>query len=407
MNLYNIWHFIKGHFPKLSETIKSIYYKFKDKTLIYFIINNCIKLLTLHNGDVKNIIRVDKVWLNNSFESNGEVIVFIVKEWAASEKKIKVITDILRNVNISIMKICKFDDKQKQIASNYICKNYPSLMIIAFDYNPIPLDAKYQKLFPFVSNQNVVLARQTIQNYFNDRMLRIKSVDCIHSSNNEIEAFEYIKYLSPNSCNEIQKQIELYRNLYKTKFKILKIMPKIKSKIELIEYKGKLAIKKTFKYGNERFLGREIFVYSKLSQKYEFIPPLLETSGNYFIIPYYKSILEPYDYRDMRYKRIIKKYAIQIVKVIYSFYQEGYALLDFNTGSILITEDGDLKIIDFEHLYKYDNKPDKFQESYDIKGYPKNIITDLPERFSKRTYKNAWQPILGRKLEDILAELKL
>lgn len=355
---------------------------------------------------------------NNDFETDGEVIVFIIREWAANDKKIEMIKNIIIERNLSIIKICKIDDKQKEIGSDYIrggnwgrgpypiSGGYPSHVLIVFDYHPKPVNRKLYKQYPFVLNENTFI-KNDIRDYFNDRMLRTKWTNCIHSSDDEIEAWDYIKYICPDSYDEIKSKVFFYRDLYKTRFKVIKLMTshRNRSKVELIDYYGKLAIKKTYKFGNERFLQREIFVHSKLSNKYSFVPPLLESSDCYFIIPYYENIIFGKELKERN--KIIKNFDIEILRVVYSFYQEGYALIDFTPNNILITDNNELKVVDFEFLYKYDNKPDMFTKSFDIKGVPKNFKGDLPRGFTfpGKIYRNRWKPIFNKTLENILVHI--
>ena len=358
---------------------------------------------------------------NKNFLVDGEMIVFIVREWASSKEKMECILNIIKEKRIDIVKIFDIPEKQKPIVMEYvrggewgkgpypICGGEPSCCIVAFDYHPVALDIKHSTEYPFVQNQNIFI-KHNIRDYFNNEMLRTKWTNCIHSSDDEIEAWEYIKYICPDDYSELKEQIQLRRDLYKTKYKVLKLLPgnRTRSKVELIEYntEGGIAVKKTYKYGNKRFLDREVFVYSILSKKYKFIPPLLEVSDSYLIIPYYKCAWnkEGIDERN----EIIKKYEIQIVKVMCLFYQEGYALIDFTPNNVIITENKELKIIDYEFLYKYEIKPATFLESYDVKGIPEDFSGDLPLTINPpgENYNKRWKLIFKKNLANILEDPK-
>ena len=60
------------------------------------------------------------------------------------------------------------------------------------------------------------------------------------------------------------------------------------------------------------------------------------------------------------------------------FYDHDYAIINFNPENLIITRNMKLKIMDFEFLYKYKNKPKYFLDSYDVKGVPKEFESDLP-----------------------------
>jgi hypothetical protein len=358
---------------------------------------------------------------NKNFLIDGEMIVFIIREWASSKEKMERILSILKEKRMDIVKTFEISEKQKPVVMENIrggewgkgpypiSGGKPYCCIVAFDYHPVALDIKHSVEYPFVQNKNIFI-KHIIRDYFNNEMLRTKWTNCIHSSDDEIEAWEYIKYVCPDDYSEFKKQIQLRRDLYRTDYKVLKLLPgnRTRAKVELIEYNTEegVAVKKTYKYGNKQFFDREVFVYSTLSKKYKFIPPLLEASDSYLIIPYYKCAWnkESIDERN----EIIKKYAIQIVKAMHSFYHEGYALVDFTPNNVIITENKELKIIDYEFLYKYKIKPVTFLESYDVKGIPMGFSGDLPFGIKPpgEYYDKRWKLIFKKNITNILEEPK-
>ena len=95
----------------------------------------------------------------------------------------------------------------------------------------------------------------------------------------------------------------------------------------MIEWKGQWAVKKTFKEGRDRFLAREKFVYGQLSKKHPAIPPLLESGGDYIIIPWYRGAVR---INSGFRKQILKFCARDVIRVMKFFYDQGFAIVNFH-----------------------------------------------------------------------------
>ena len=80
------------------------------------------------------------------------------------------------------------------------------------------------------------------------------------------------------------------------------------------------------------------------------------------------------------------------------FYSYGYAIIGFYPGNLIITPAGELKIIDFEFIYKYKTRPSSFSMSYDLAGVPPDFDGDLPidTKGKGHTYSNTWRGLLER-----------
>lgn len=133
-----------------------------------------------------------------------------------------------------------------------------------------------------------------------------------------------------------------------------------RSKVSVIKYNNIISIKKEFKKNTEYF-ENEIKGYS-IFNKYDWCPILFSKDNNYLITEYfnYKNRLDQLKLN--KDKNILKK----IINVLLDIYNEGYSHSDFHTKNIFIVDDN-IKIIDFETIYKYKKIPD-FVNSHDILG---------------------------------------
>lgn len=345
-------------------------------------------------------------------KGDGQLIVFVIREWAVKHGKLETIKSLLKNTPLTILE-ARFLDPQEQYRTLRnirggqwrkgpfaISGGPPKVLIVCYDYHPIKVSSKKKELYPYVQNEHV-FQKHHIRNYLNAELPIWKHANCIHSADDEMEAIQYLESVSPEFSNKMMKKAIKLDNLYRTNYKVLHLYPsyRSRSKIEKIDFNGQIAIKKTFKFGEDRFAQREIFACGELSKDIIEIPPLLASNENYIIIPFYQNVLE--NKSDLEIATLLKPYAKQVFSVLKKIYERGYALMGFHPGNIILTDSGDIKIIDFEFLHKYEIKPESFLLSWDIIGHPDNFKGDAPISRLKNghTYENTWQLIFGPKSE--------
>jgi len=238
----------------------------------------------------------------------------------------------------------------------------PTLLIVAFDVYPIKPTPEDLQQHPGLSNKRIE-EKNGLRDLLNMKFLDRKDwCNGLHSSDNEIQAVEYLSLAGLNE-EEIFNQIKKFKTSFKTEHHVIEVLSRYskRAKVELIDYKGEKAIKKTFKPRCEWFLENEIEAYKKFKDLKE-IPKLLETGDNYFI----SSFIEGSKPLNGRINiRTLKKCLNSLKKI----YDKGYSLLDFLPANFITDKKGNLYLIDFEFLHKYNNKP-SFMECYDLVGTP-------------------------------------
>jgi len=342
--------------------------------------------------------------------SKGEVVVFILRKWAYDNDKIEYIKDIVESRGFDILYYselsqCEVISSKGKIRGGQWGKgSYPVSggppygIMVCFDYAPEGPDKNTKEIFPHLSNRNILIKHE-IRDAINRDLLYTKHVNCIHSADDEHEAWEYINAAVPDRANEFRDSVAIIRSSnYFHSFHVYRpiVTNGVRAKTELIDYKGARCILKTFKPGRERFLEREAFAYGELSRKIDAIPKLIEKGDCYIIVEYIENILEGLTERERI--RIIKKYTFDIVSTMRQFYENGYAILGFYPGNLLISLDKGLKVVDFEFLHKYEINPDTFEESYDVAGVPSDFTGDMPRGDSNHTIENTWKYYLDMKV---------
>ncbi len=361
---------------------------------------------------IRKLIGVSGRWLESiiqssehNFEKDGELMVFVVREWAEERQLTGKIVDWFERNGLCLVRAVRLNEEQKRNATQNlrggnwgqgpwsVSGGEPSTLLVMYDYHPKPLNAKMKKKYPHVSNEHYLLKEQ-LRSEINFTLSTEQRANPLHSADDEIEALDYIAAVTPDLLREVKKVIIEWDDAYRTPEKVIADVSekKRRAKVEVIRYDGKKAVKKTYKAGKERFLDREKFVYGELSKECDFIPPLLSSGENYIIVPYLKTnpLSESWHIKKQILKR---KHKQEIFSINEFFYNKGYALIDFHPGNILLTSEG-LKIIDFEFLYRYDKLPPKVTESFDLNGFPENFAEDRPYGIFPKQRRNMWKKIL-------------
>ena len=340
-----------------------------------------------------------------NFDKQGELMVFIIREWVSSKGMNGFIAEWFENAGLNVVTLIELDaEQQKKAAQNLRGGNWgkgpwpvsggnPAAMLIVYDYHPKPLNGGAKKKYPHVSNEHYLL-KDKLRREINLTLRKEEQTNGIHSSDDEIEALEYIQAVVPEVLGEVEATIKKWDEDYFTKEKVVKDISenKRRAKVEIIEFNGQKAVKKTYKAGKERFLNRERYVYGEMSKECEFIPPLLDSGDNYIIIPYLETVR--FSNNERVKIKMLKKYKKEIYSISEFFYEKGYAMIDFHPGNLLITKNG-LKVIDFEFLYRYENLPETSKKTFDLYGFPLNFAGDKPYGIKGRHRKKIWKKILN------------
>lgn len=360
---------------------------------------------------IRKLPKENAAWLQGTitrstddFEKAGEVMVFVIREWAYKRGLTGFIINWLEKSGLNLVKAVELNREQKRQASQRlrggnwgqgpwpVSGGEPAVLLVMYDYHPKPLNEKFRKKYPHVENEHY-LFKEEVRREINSNLESEEKTNPIHSSDDEIEALDYINMVIPETMSSIRNTIIEWDKAYVTKEKVFKDLSgnRRRAKVEIIEYQGKKAVKKTYQAGKERFLKREVYVYGELSKECEFIPKLLDSGGNYLIVPLLDTLKIAENKRVKKW--MLKKYKEEILGISRFFYEKGFALIDFHPGNILMTKEGP-RIIDFEFLYKYDHKPKTIDESFDFIGYPDNFMADIPYGIDLKSRKDLWKKIL-------------
>lgn len=277
----------------------------------------------------------------------------------------------------------------------------PVAVIVAYDVMPKPPSQAELSKYPMLRNARI-LCKDRIRDLLNEDVAAEAKCNPLHSSDTGWEALEYLRLTVPDAEPEVCALIEDLKKAFKTDHPVRSVLTQQgrRAKIEVIEFEGGLAVKKTFRQHQVRYLQRELAAMRELSKSIPVIPPVLAEGETWFVMPYYADTLK---YRWISGRMLPLDVARTAIVALQAIYDAGFAMIDASTENIVIDPVQGFKLVDFEHCYRYTAKPATFYESYDIAGCPPSFAGDLPTR-GANTYARDWLPYVGVSVEDLLGK---
>ena len=260
----------------------------------------------------------------------------------------------------------------------------PCYAIVAYDILPIEPSSDDLDQHVGLANKRILKTKHYIRKFINTTMSKKEEFNALHSADNPIQAFEYIKLVFgalayDKKLIDIENKIDKLNTEFETKFPVISDLSKNtrRAKVELIDYNGKKAVCKTFKLGMDKYLNREIKIREELKDL-NFVSTMLEYGSNYIVIEYYEPTQEDF-LSNFSFLRKPKLYNINTVKKVIENIEiiknRGFHLIDFQDENIIFDAKEGMKLIDFE-VY-YENNSDK-DLNYTWYKLPKSTDADVP-----------------------------
>ncbi len=217
----------------------------------------------------------------------------------------------------------------------------------------------------------------------------------------EARIWDAMQKLAPADIEQLKNnRTEAYRAMHPEDddVKVMSTLPgnSVRSRIELVEIAGKKYVRKLFKLQYARFLTREIEARKYLA--HPAISPLVAYKYNYLIIPYY----EPrFDWRDDGLRLYPLAWARDVMRVMDFISRQGYAMIDWHPGAVVVDKKEGVKLVDFEYAVPAQRQGTPLDESIDYKGLPQQSSIEHPGR-TNCSYGHMWYPVLGVSLSALM-----
>jgi hypothetical protein len=358
--------------------------------------------------------RKDLACLIGKVEDSGAdpgLAVFLIREAAAFPESLARLVVEIEREGFQILRTKVFTEAESHAIGRTIrggnwgrgpwpaCGGLPAAAIIVYDSEPIPVSRREKKRYPELCNARL-LCKSKIRDSFNRSLPADQHVNALHSSDNGIEAIEYIQIIMPEALEGIQAQVAGIRSSFQTQEPVVLQLSAFRrrAKTEVIRFNERLAVKKTFKSHQRSYCQREAWAMANLSRVVSAVPPLLATEGESVIYPYYNDVLR---FRRSSGRLLPLPVAKEAIAALRQIYDAGYALIDAHPENVIVDREHGVKLIDFEFLHEYDQKPARFEQSFDVIGCPADFAGSQPDGGAK-FYARHWQPYIGLSFESLL-----
>jgi hypothetical protein len=305
-------------------------------------------------------------WIRTSFPDlfnhDGEapgLAVFFIREEPLRSGLLPEILETLTEKGCEPLRVIELDESQRERAArsfrggNWGRITYPAsggrpaCIVVAYDLLPRPISDKYRDTYPACDNQKVVTAKKVARNLINSRLPADQRYNGVHSTDNCRQAWAAVRILLPGEERALRAEIEQRRRDFATAGG-LRELTRIgcRSKVELIDWNGTPAVRKTFRPSTLRYMQREIEVMEKLGPVLPEFPSLLDRGPNYIVMTYVgedslglqKSLRRPMPFWAVR----------ELSRIMKSIIAHGFDPIDLRPDlNVLFTPSGP-RIIDFE-----------------------------------------------------------
>jgi hypothetical protein len=150
--------------------------------------------------------------------TDGELMVFIVREWALKNGYIPLIIEWLKNHGLKIILELSLDAEKVTLVKKHIrggnwhsglykvSGGKPAMLLTVYDPKSIPVSGK-KKQYPYVTNGHFFL-KEKLRKVINSNLPADRQANFVHSSDDEWEAWEFLRIACPELIPAIKKRLE-------------------------------------------------------------------------------------------------------------------------------------------------------------------------------------------------------
>jgi hypothetical protein len=287
---------------------------------------------------------------------------FFIREEAVNAGLATMLVESLQDSGFELLLMAKLDPAQsEQTASLLRSGNWssgpflisdgpPAMILVTLDLLPMSPGARHQAARSALDNAKIVMAKAAARNLVNAASPEAERYNALHSTDNAAQAWRIVRQLLGSQEQAMRDTVERMQRDFATDGGLADLTRHgRRAKVELIEFDGQRAIRKTFKSTALRFMEREIEVMQALSAVRPEIPRLLARSHNSIVIEHVGGgAVPPPKRKGLRPRPLPLARVRQLADFIKASLAHGFDPVDLRADGNVIYIPGDLKLIDFE-----------------------------------------------------------
>ena len=346
---------------------------------------------------------------------------FVIRKRACDLGLVETILDILKARGFHILFLRRLTGEESDLCSMELrganwgpgpwpkSGGQPAIIVVAYDLLPSPVSKSLAQRHANLDNARIFETKTFIRNYINATLPEEERCNIVHSSDNVNEALEYLRVAGHTNQSTLLTRIRELKDEFQTPYPVVCALTSngTRSKVEVVRYRGSDAVCKTFRPGRERFLCREIETLRQFGGVRPEIPTLLETGSNYFIIPFFEGKHWTRTRGWLLPRLMPLRSARSAADVVRFFHSQGRSLIDWHPDQVIIQPNGDIRVVDFELIYEYHQRPECVEDAYEFKGTPDGFEWEssalvTQKEFLKDPYGRRWQRCVGLSATSLL-----
>ncbi|HVU31005.1 MAG TPA: hypothetical protein VHE36_11465 [Sphingomicrobium sp.] len=334
--------------------------------------------------------------------------VFFLRTRAVESGLAPKILECLRENGFDELTVVELDPQQAELAAREfrggnwgrgpfrVSGGPPAMICVSLDLIPLPVDDRHRSTFPDCDNRRIADAKYATRDLVNEGVSRPEHYNPVHSTDNSLQAWRVIRAVIPKSEQALHAKVEERRRQFATETPLLDLTKHgRRAKVELVEFAGELAIRKTFRDSALDFMRREIEVMERLSPLCPEIPRLLDRGGNYIVMEYVGGGSSPPAKRlsGARPAPLPLRHVRKLAELIRTSVANGFDPIDLRAdGNVIYGPDG-LHLIDFE-FWRPCDPATRPQDSMCLSGIPVDDSGKSPRARQRNLepYRIGWYP---------------
>jgi hypothetical protein len=271
----------------------------------------------------------------------------------------------------------------------------PAAIIVAVHYRPKRPDQATLTRHPHLTNVTVHKAKDRMRRLIARRVPREERFNAVHSSDNEIDAWQYVEMGLPERVDAVRSLVTQRRQLYRELTATGQVLSR--GRRSVVARHGD-RVRKTFYPAFTRYADREIRAFTTLHPLIPEVPEILDHGEDWFEVPYFENSLSDRGRDELLPLGVLR----QMVRVLGDIHDAGYELVDARPDNFVLDPVEGLKILDFEFIRPLSpSEARPLRESAAFVGISRGEADgDVP--VGRTDYETNWHSRTGMELDVLL-----